>query len=104
MQALIINGIYECFRGGCIEDMTKGRLCAGNILWKLNPEFFENNKHKMWAQPLFGCIKCMASAYGAITFWPPVLWKFGFHFWEIPVFIADMFILVYLNYFLYKRL
>jgi len=45
----------------------------------------------------------MSSVWGGLTYWPTVLWVYGFRVEEIPVFIADVFILVYLNWFLYKR-
>ena len=55
-------------------------------------------------KPLIECIKCMASFWGALTFWPVAIALIGFHWFLIPLFIADVFILVYLNYFYYKKL
>jgi hypothetical protein len=104
LQSLVINGIKTCFEGGCINDLDKGRVCKGMIFYKLNPEFFEINKDKWWAHPIYVCIKCMASFWGACTYWPIVLWLFGFHYSEVPIFIFDMFILTYLNYFFYKKI
>lgn len=103
-QSLAINGIYECFRGGCVNDIVKGKVCSGNIFYQLSPDFFEKHKNKIWAKPLFGCLRCMSSVYGALTFWPIVIMVFGFYPIEIIVFVFDVFILVYLNMFFYKRL
>jgi len=104
LQSLAINGIYELFRGGCIEnDMKKGRVCSGNLFYMISPEFFERNKNKTWASPFFGCVKCMASFYSLITFFPTVIYLFGFHWEEIFIWAFDAFILVFLNYFFYKK-
>ncbi len=104
LQSISINGIKICFEGGCTQDIEKGRICSGMIFYKINPEFFERNKNKWWASPTYGCIKCMSSFWGALTYWPIVLWLFGFHFIEIFVFVFDMFILVYLNFYFYKKI
>lgn len=56
-----------------------------------------------WSKPFVGCIRCMASAWGAATFWPVVLIVFQFHVWEVPLFIADIGMLVCLNWFIYKK-
>lgn len=104
LQSLIINGIKTCFEGGCTNDIEKGKVCNGMIFYKLNSEFFEMNKDKWWAAPVFNCIKCMASFWGFITFWPIIIWLFGFHSIEILIFIFDIFILVSLNWWIYKKL
>lgn len=57
-----------------------------------------------WSKPISSCIKCMSSFYSMITYWPLVLWIFGFSVWEIPLFVVNVFILVSLNWFIYKRL
>lgn len=104
LQALFINGWHECFKFNCVEDMNKGRVCNGNIFYKLLPEFIEKNKNKTWAMPLFGCVKCESSVIGSITFWSAILPLFGFHPYEIIVWIFDMFILVSLNWIIYKKI
>lgn len=104
MQAAYINGFFESCHGGCINEIKKGRVCTGNIIYKINPEWFENNKHRDWSKPFFSCVKCMSSIHGAITFWPTILYLFGFHWVEIPIYIFDVFILVTVNWFIYKKL
>lgn len=45
----------------------------------------------------------MASFWGAVTYWPAVIYLFGFNLVEIPVFIFDVFILVTTNWIIYKK-
>src|SRR5580692_7420071 len=90
-QSLMINGIYECFAGNCTNDVKIGRVCKGNIFFKLNPEWFVKNKEKNWALPIFGCVKCMSSFWGTISYWTFVLLFLGFDFREIPVWMGDLF-------------
>lgn len=104
LQAFFINGVHECCRGGCTNDYAKGRICTGQVIYKLNPEWFERNKHRDLAKPFFSCVKCMASVWGAITFWPTVIFFYGGSWIEIPVFVFDVFILVTVNWLVYKKL
>jgi len=104
LQSMAINGWHTCFEGGCVDDINTGKKCSGNIFYSISPSFFEKHKGKEWTRPLWGCVKCESSVIGALTYWPIVLCIFGFYPIEILVFIFDMFILVYLNYFMYKKL
>lgn len=105
IQALFINSVYELFKGNCIEKyIIRGRFCDGNLLYKISPIFFERNKQKQWAKPIFTCVRCMASLYGSITFWIPVIWLFNFCSIEIYFWIVDIVSLVSLNWYIYKRL
>ena len=104
LQALFINGWHECFRGDCTQDINRGRVCGGNIFFRISPEFIHRHKDKFWARPVFGCVKCEASVMGSVTYWPTALIIFGFHPVEIPIWIGDMFILVILNWLVYKKL
>ena len=90
IQAVIINGIRECFQPGQVFNL-------------IAPAFFKKNMDKKWAKPLFSCVKCMASVWGTITFWGTVLLIFGFHPIQIWVWIWDLFILVVVNFQIYKR-
>ena len=103
LRSLAINGVHELFKGGCIEEYQKGRKCSGNLFYMIAPDFFEKNKNKRWSNPLWSCVKCMGSVWGAITYFPIVIYFFGFEWIEIPIWIFDSFALVYLNYFFYKR-
>lgn len=91
LQSLFINGV-------------KAAMEEGNILFGFSKFIEKNVKSEFIKKPLVSCIKCMASVYGAITFWPTVLIVFGFAWWQVPVFVADVFILVTLNWWIYKRL
>jgi len=89
IQAMFINGVKESTGEGMILE---------------NPARWIREKlGTYWSKPFFGCIRCMSSVYGFITYWPAVLYKFGFEWWQVPVFIIDVFCLVYLTWFLYKR-
>lgn len=104
MQSFAINGVYELFRGKKMNDITKGIYYSGNLFYMVAPKFFEENKDKKWAAPLYGCVKCMSSVWSAIFFFPAVIYLFGFHYCEIFVWAFNAFILVVLNYAIYKRL
>lgn len=103
VQALFINGVHECFSGRCWNDIKDGFKCEGQIFYKINPKWFEKVKGKTWVQPLWGCVRCMSSAWSIITFWPVVIYLYGWHWEEIFVWIVDMGCLIWLNFFLYKK-
>lgn len=90
LQALFINGWNESF--------TEGHL--------LNPikKYLSKRVKDFWLRPLFGCIRCQASLIGGGTFWCTMIPLFGFKVAEIPIYIADVFILVYLNFYFYKKI
>lgn len=90
LQSLFINGMFDCFQ-------------KGNILYPVRL-FLSKYISEYFQRPLFSCIKCMSSVYGAGTFWPLVLYWFGFNWFEVYLFIFDVGILVYLNFWLFKRL
>lgn len=104
VQALVINGIHFCFSFSCTDDIHKGKICSGNVFYKLAPNFFQKHKSKTWTLPLYGCVRCMASLHSLWTYWPVVLILFGFNPIEIIVWIFDMFTLVTLNWIVYKKL
>lgn len=91
VQSLAINGWHECFRNG-------------NIFEKIFGAFLEKHKGKWWTMPIWGCVKCESSVIGSITFWFTVIPIFGFHSYEIWIWVVDIFCLVNLNYWFYKTL
>lgn len=103
LQSLAINGVHECFKGREWVDLDKGPQSSGMIFYPIARWVDKKIKSEWVKQPLFKCVKCQSSIWGALTFWPIVIWLFGFHLIEILIFIWDMFILVYLNYFFYKK-
>lgn len=105
LQALAINGIKEALSGSAIKDDLSGKITyQGNILYMMAPKFFEKYKYRYWAKNWWTCIKCMSSTYGAATYWPIVVFVFGFYWIEVLIFVWDVFILTYLNYYFYKKI
>lgn len=89
IQAMFINGVKSCFE----KEMIFNKL----------GEWLKSRLGEWWYKPIAGCSRCMSSIWGAVTFWPVFLIRFGFEWWQVPLFVANVFILVYLVYFLYKR-
>lgn len=104
LQAVFINGVHESFKGSCLEnDIKNGRICQGMIFYPV-AQYLEKHINKQWIlKPIYKCVRCMASLWGAITYWPVSISIFGFTGWQIPAFVIDVFILVYLNYYFYKK-
>jgi len=89
LQGLFINGVRDLFN-------------EGMVLYKLRL-FIDSHVNEFWRKPLYSCVKCMASFWGAITFFPFAIYLFGFRWEEILVYGFDAIILVYVNYFFYKN-
>ena|ERR1700753_116623 len=105
IQSFFINGVHEAFKGSAIrDDVNKTISYQGNILYMIMPRFLEKYKHRYWAKNLWTCVKCLSSTYGALTFWPTVIYLFGFKWEEIFIYIIDVFVLVTLNWIVYKKL
>lgn len=104
VQSLFINGVYELFNGKCITDIQKGKICDGNLFYKISPSFFENNRGKWWTYPIWSCVKCMSSIYSILTFFPVSIYLYGFRWEEIFIWIVDAVSLITLNYYVYKKL
>lgn len=90
IQSFFINGVYYCFS-------------KGNVFNRINPEFFEKNKKKIWALPLWSCIRCMSSVWGTSTFWIAIINIFGFRPIEIYYYIIDIGCLITLNWIVFKK-
>lgn len=90
LQSVAINGVYESFQ-------------EGNLFYLIAPGFFKRNKEKNWAKPLYSCVRCMASVWGGVIFWSAALIIFGYDWREIPLYFFDVFILVTVNFFIYKK-
>lgn len=88
-QSLFINGVKNSMEEGMILEVFA--------------KWAKKTLGEYWSKPVAGCIRCMASLYGAITYWPCVIIYFGVEWWQVPVFMCDVFVVVYINYFLYKR-
>ncbi len=99
LQAIFINGVHDFFKG----YMDSGKA-HGNFGYLLFHKFIEKHDKQVWAKPLWSCIKCQSSVWGALSFWPIVIYFFGFHWIEIFIFVYDVFILTSLNYWWYKQI
>jgi len=95
IQAWFINGVHISFKGYKQNDILHGNIFYLMFAHKWSGE-------EWWQKPLYSCVKCMASLWGALTFWPFVLYVYGFHWVELPIFVADVFALAFLNFFFYK--
>ena len=104
LQSLVINGIHTSFEGGCVKNINGYDICSGNIFYLISPSFFEKHRGKKWTMPLWGCVRCMASVHGTITFWLAIYLFVGFDYGEVFVWVGDVFALVFLNYYFYKKL
>ena len=92
------------FRGKPRNDINKGLVYEGNILYMLFPAFIEKNRDKHWAKPFFGCVKCMASIYGSLTYWAMIYdQSFGLNYHTVLFWILDIVILVTVNFVIYKK-
>lgn len=89
LQGLAINGVHR--------SMDEGMILSWYRNWL--------KKQRSWiGKPMGLCIICMSSVGGTLTFWPTALYVFGWNPIEIFAWVFDMFILVYINFFLYKKL
>jgi len=104
LQALFINGVYELMRGKCVNDLNTGLKCDGNLGYKIFGKWIEKSKDKWYSNPIYSCVKCMASLWGAITFFPTVIYLFGFHWIEIPIWAFNSIILITVNYWIFKKI
>lgn len=91
IQSVFINGVYMCFE-------------EGMILFPLKVRLKKVIKNEWYHKPLFSCVRCMASVYSFITYWPFVLYNFGFSLVELPVYVLNIGVLVYVNFFFYKKI
>jgi hypothetical protein len=90
LQALFINGLKA--------SMDEGMILENYLKW------VKMNFSEFWQKPFGTCIRCLSSTGGFITYWPIALSIFGYKHWMIPVFVADVFILVSVSFFIYKKL
>ena len=54
--------------------------------------------------PIIQCVKCMASFWSIfLTFFPVMIFLFGFHWWLLPLWIMNVLALTYINKLIYRR-
>jgi hypothetical protein len=89
LQAYFINGVKA--------SMDEGMILEGYLKW------VKRTFNSFWQKPLGTCLRCMASTGSAVTFWPTALWIFGYNHWMIPIFMADVFIVLIISWLIYKN-
>jgi len=71
----------------------------------LNPYKRWLKKQKSWiGKPLGLCVKCSASVGSAVTFWPCTLFCYGWHPFEVFAWVFDIFVLVSISWFFFKKI
>lgn len=104
-ESMFIIGLNACFKGAkSVDSVTTKEHYTGMVFYMMAPKFFERMKHKWYTQNLWVCYKCMSLPYGMICFWSTALFLFGFHWIEIPLSIFNVFIVLSMNMYLYKKL
>ena len=99
--SLLCFGVF-CFLQALFINGVKGAMDEGMILEGFK-KYVQKKLGDYWSKSWVGCIRCMASGWSAVTFWPAVLIGFGFEWWEVPLFVANVFILVCVNFYIYKK-
>lgn len=103
-QSLFIIGLNHCFKGNkSVDGLTQKEHYTGMVFYMVAPKFFEKAKYKEWSKPVFSCYRCMSSLWGLVTFWTTALLFIGFHWFLVPMSIWDVFALVSLNGYIYKK-
>lgn len=88
-QGLAINGFQQAMEEGMILNAYRKWL----------------KKKKSWiGKPLGLCIKCSASVGSILTFWPSILFMYGWHPFEIFAWGFDAFILISVNWMIFKKM
>lgn len=91
LQGLLINGWHQSQKEGMIFSFI--------------PHFLEKTVKAEWINKMvFKCIRCESSIFGALTFIPVFIYFFGFRWIMIPILISDIFILVTVNWLIYKKI
>lgn len=88
-QGLAINGFQQAMDEGMIFNPYKKWL----------------QKMPSWIGKPFGlCVKCSASVGSIVTFWPTVLYCYGWHPFELYAWVFDALILISVNWIIFKKL
>lgn len=96
IEALIFVFFQSMAMNGFSQAMDEGMI--------LNPyKKWLQRRPKWFGYPMGICIKCLASIGGTITFWPAVLYGVGFRPIDFFAWGMDIFVLVFLNAYFYKK-
>lgn len=91
IQGLFINGVYNCFK----KDM---------VFYPLAEYLQRVIKNEWILKPVFGCLMCMSSLWGTVSYWLSVYPLFGITKIVVLFYFFDVFILVAINQTIWKRL
>lgn len=89
LQGLFINGISLSMGEGMILSRYKNWL---------------KKRHEWIGKPFGLCVMCMSSVFGTITFWPMILYIYGFRPIELFAWVIDCFSLVSISLWVYKKI
>lgn len=88
-QGLAINGFHQAMDEGMVLNTYKKWL----------------QRQKKWVGKMGGlCIRCAATIGSIVTFWPSALYGYGWHPFELFVWVFDALVLISVNWIIYKRL
>lgn len=90
LQSLVINGVKMA--------TEEGEILEGYGKW------LKKTLGSYWCKPFGLCVKCSASVIGGLMFWPLVLWQYGFEIWQLPLYIANTFIVSAMSWWIYKKI
>jgi hypothetical protein len=88
------------------EAIIKQQAATSGFKWEYVEEegayafYKEYKKYRFskWVRmPILGCIRCMPSYWSPITYWVPVLIVFGFQWWQVPLWVASIPSVTFLN-------
>lgn len=87
------------------------KLKAKDIHYIIDGKFFirfykeyDNYKFSKWVRmPTFGCIRCMSSFWSLFTYWLPMIWVFDFHIWMVPLWVANISAVTFVNTYIAQR-
>lgn len=91
VQSMFINGLSEAMRDGELLAPLKA----------LGDKYI---KSKSLQKMLYKCIKCMATIYSTIVYWPFVLIVFGFRWIEVLAYIVYIPAVSFVNFYFYKKI
>ncbi len=89
LQGLFVNGIQLA--------MEDGKILAGYKRWL--------KEQKKWiGQPMGLCVVCSASVGATVTFWPAVIFFYGWHPAEVFAWLMNIPILAVVNFWIFKKM
>lgn len=82
---------------GKVKYTTDGN---GVIFYKEYKRYYRSKWIRM---PTFGCIRCMSSFWSLGTYWYPMIALFGFSWWMVPLWVANISAVTFVNTYISQR-